>query len=134
MKPLRALLAILPFVLGACASPGAPAGQPAQSSYTLQPGQRIDLGGQASIAYDSFSDSRCPESMKCMWAGELTYRLTLHTGAATEQFSLGPSKPGYVSQALGGARIALDPAKLPPVPPAGVAPANYPVTVSVTRP
>lgn len=134
MKPLRALLATLPFVLGACASPGAPSGQPAQSSYTLAPNQRIDLGGQATIAYDSFSDSRCPESMKCMWAGELTYRLTLHTPTATEQFSLGPSKPVYVSQALGGARITLDPIKVPPVPPAGVAPANYPVTLSVTRP
>jgi hypothetical protein len=133
MKTLRLplLLAALPLVLSACASSG-PAAAGGHKNFTLTPMQRVDLGGQATLVYDSFSDSRCPESMKCIWAGELVYRFTLATPKVTESFALGSAKPDYVSQALGGAHIRLDQTKAPAVPPAGVAPRNYPVTLTVS--
>jgi hypothetical protein len=133
LPPLSLLLAALPVLLSACAGVHA-GGSPPGGSYTLQPAQRATIGADATLTYDSFSDSRCPPGMQCMWAGELVYRFTLATPKVTESFSLGSAKPAYVSQALNGAHIALDPHKLPAPPPPGAALRQPSVTLTVSRP
>lgn len=133
--PRVPLLFAVPLLLCACAGMGA-GGNPATTTgqYTLQPAQRQALGESATLTYDSFSDSRCPPAVQCMWAGELVYRFTLATPKVTESFALGSNKPEYVSQALDGARISIDPGKLPAPPQAGAALQPHPVTVTVARP
>jgi hypothetical protein len=130
---LLMLFAALPLALCACASTGAADGAPAGGTITLAPRQQIPLQGNATLTYDSFSDSRCPPEVKCIWAGELVYRFTLVTPKASESFALGSAKPAYVSKALGGARIAIDMSRLPPAPQAGAAPQAHPVTLTVSR-
>jgi hypothetical protein len=122
------LLAALPLALAACASTGANPG----GSVTLAPRQQVVLQNDAKLTYDSFSDSRCPPEVKCIWAGELVYRFTLATPKVSESFALGSAKPAYVSKALGGARIAIDPALLPAAPQAGAAPQAHSVTLTIS--
>jgi hypothetical protein len=134
MTLLRLLFAALTILLRACASQAVPADPTPHQSYFLIPAQRADLGGHATLVYDSFSDSRCPAKVQCIWAGELVYRFVLRTPTTTESFALSPKQPVYVSQALNGARISIDAAKLPAPPQPGVAQLPYPVTLTVTRP
>jgi hypothetical protein len=134
LPPLSLLLAALPaLLLSACASPYG-GGSPSAGSYTLQPAQRAAIGAGATLTYDSFSDSRCPPGVNCIWAGELVYRFRLATPKIAESFSLTPAKPVYVSQALSGARITLDTQALPAPPPPGAALQLPPVTLTVSRP
>jgi hypothetical protein len=129
------LLPALPALLSACASAGANGGAScAPGPYTLLPTQHVCIGGRGTLSYDSFSYSRCPPGMQCVWAGELVYRFTLATPKVTESFSLGPARPVYVSQALNGARIALDPSRLPATPQPGAVAPQQSVTLSVSRP
>lgn len=133
LSPLSLLLAALPALLSACASPHGD-GSPSAGSYRLQPAQRATIGAGATLTYDSFSDSRCPPGVNCIWAGELVYRFRLATPKVAESFSLTPAKPVYVSQALNGARITLDTQALPAPPPPGAALQLPPVTLTVSRP
>jgi hypothetical protein len=133
MKPSRRPL--LPTVLIALLGLAACAGAPLKDGvYPLQPHQRVALSGNTTLTYDSFSDSRCPPGVQCIWAGELVYRFRLATPKVAESFSLTPAKPVYVSQALGGTRIALDTQTLPAPPPPGAALQLPPVTLTVSRP
>jgi hypothetical protein len=135
LPPLSLLLAALPALLSACASvPADATTAPGPGSYTLRPNERATVDAGATLTFDSVSDSRCPASVKCIWAGELVYRFTLATPKATESFALGPAKPAYISEALKGARIALDPHALPATPKAGAAPQQQSVTLTVSRP
>lgn len=123
------LCAALPFALSACAVPHAAA--PVQ--VTLAPGERASIGQGETIIYDSYSDSRCPKGVWCVWSGELIYRFTVVTPKASESFAITLPNTRRVSSALGGARIALDPARVPP-PHEGSSPAQYAVTLTVSRP
>jgi hypothetical protein len=132
MTPIRPALlcAVLPVALCACADPRPAAPQ----TVTLARGQHADIGQGATLAYDSYSDSRCPKGVWCVWAGELVYRFTVTTSATSESFAVVLPNTRHVSAALGGARIALDPARVPPPPHDGTVPAQYSVTLSVSRP
>jgi hypothetical protein len=132
MTPIRfaLLCAALPFALCACASPHAAAPQ----TVMLAPGQHADIGNGDTLTYDSYSDSRCPTGVHCVWAGELVYRFTVATPKANESFTVTLPNPSHVSAALGGANIALDPARLPPAPHEGSSTAQYSVTLTVSRP
>lgn len=134
MTLLRVLLAALTILLRACTTTGAPADVPAQSSYTLVPGMRVDIGGNATLVYDSFNDSRCPANVKCIWAGEVVYRFTLATPKVTESFSLGLHKTVYVSPALNGAKLSLNPTDIPAPPKTVGAPQQSRVVLTVARP
>jgi hypothetical protein len=132
MMPLRLLFAALPLTLCACTSTGA-TGPAGPQRYTLQPGQQLDLGGSATLIYDSVSDSRCPPGVHCIWAGELLYHFTLATPKATESFVLGPGKGDHVSPA-GSARLVLDMSRVPPPQQPGAALVLHPVTLTVSHP
>ncbi|MGZ5200903.1 MAG: hypothetical protein ACXWC4_14120 [Telluria sp.] len=132
MKPIRLTLlcAALPLALCACAGPRAAAPQ----TVTLAPGEHADIGNGDTLTYDSYSDSRCPRGVWCVWSGELVYRFTVATPRASESFAVTLPNTSHVSTALAGARIALDPARVPPPPHEGSAPAQYSVTLTVSRP
>ena len=83
--------------------------------YPLQPGQRVALSGNTTLTYDSFSDSRCPANARCIWAGRLSFQFVLNGPDGREEFSLGPDQPAATPKSLHGARVALDPASVPPV-------------------
>ncbi|GAB3455661.1 hypothetical protein GCM10027321_08520 [Massilia terrae] len=133
LKRFALLCAALPLLLSACAGdpPAAPA--PKSVSLTLAPGQKADAGGGMTLAYDSYSDSRCPKTVWCVWAGELVYRFTLAAAKSSDTFSVTLPNTWYVSKALGGTRIAIDPASVPP-PAQGSAAAQYILTLTVSRP
>ncbi|MGZ5201582.1 MAG: hypothetical protein ACXWC4_17600 [Telluria sp.] len=132
MTPIRSALlcAALPFALSACAGQHAAAPR----TFNLAPGERTEIGYGATLAYDSYSDSRCPKGVWCVWSGELVYRFTAANGKVVEPFTITLPNTSYVSSALGGARIALDPARVPPPPHDGSSPTQYSVTLTVSRP
>ena len=107
---MRLLASLLLIGLTACAS--APL---RDGSYPLQPGQRVQLSGDTGLTYDSFSDSRCPANARCVWAGRLSFQFVLDGPGGREEFALGPDQPSAQPRSLRGARVALDPASIPPV-------------------
>jgi hypothetical protein len=108
--PLLSALAMA-LILGACAS--AASKQITAGSFRLLPHQSVELGWHTTLAYDSYSDSRCPPDVKCIWAGALSYQFTLKGPQSSEAFALGPDRPEYTSPSLHGARIVLDKAAIP---------------------
>jgi len=82
--------------------------------YPLQPNQRVALSGTTTLTYDSFSDSRCPANARCIWAGRLSFQFVLDGPDGREEFSLGPDQLAAAPKSLHGARVALDPASIPP--------------------
>ncbi|WP_296946182.1 hypothetical protein [uncultured Massilia sp.] len=105
-------------------------------SYPLRPQQSATLARNVKITYDSFSDSRCPPNVQCIWAGRLAFRFLVDGPGGQEEITLGPDQPSAAPRALRGARIALDPAALPPARAAGNArPGDViPVTLMVRTP
>lgn len=84
------------------------------ATYVLRPDQSIDLARGVRLTYDSFSDSRCPPNARCVWAGRLIFRFVLDGPDGPEEVTLGPDQPSATPAALHGARMALDPAAIPP--------------------
>ncbi len=84
-------------------------------AYPLQPNQRVALSGNTTLTYDSFSDSRCPANARCIWAGRLSFQFVLNGPEGREEFSLGPDQLTVAPKSLHGARVALDPASIPPI-------------------
>jgi hypothetical protein len=135
MKPSRYLphlfaLFLAPALAACVAAPIRP------GSYPLAPQQRVALARNVTITYDSFSDSRCPPNVQCVWAGRLLLRFLVDGPGGVEEVTLGPDQPQASPRALRGARIALDPAALPPARAAGsMRPGDViPVTLKVIAP
>jgi hypothetical protein len=106
---------LLPTVLMALLGLSACAGAPLKDgTYPLQPNQRVALSGNTTLTYDSFSDSRCPANARCVWAGRLSFQFVLDGPGGVEEFSLGPDQLVATPKSLQGARVALDPASIPP--------------------
>jgi hypothetical protein len=104
--------------------------------YPLQPNQRVALSGKTTLTYDSFSDSRCPANARCIWAGRLSFQFVLDGPEGREEFSLGPDQLVATPTSLHGARVALDPASIPPARNTGTTrPGDViPVTLKITNP
>lgn len=99
------------------------------ASITLLPGQSAALSRSTTLRYDAVADSRCPLDVRCVWAGMITYRLTLSTARGQESFALHKDAP---AAALGRLRIAIGQAVEPPRGAASDAPAPHPVTFTIT--
>ena len=108
--PLTVLIA-LHVLLGLAGCGSAPL---KDGTYPLQPGQRVGLSGNTTLSYDSFSDSRCPANARCVWAGRLSFQFVLDGPGGAEEFALGPDQLVATPRSLQGARVALDPASIPP--------------------
>lgn len=133
LKRFALLCTAVPLLLCACAEPP-PAPAAKSVSLTLAPGQKADVGAGITLAYDSYSDSRCPKTVWCIWAGELVYRFTITSAQSSESFGITLPKTSYVSK-VGGARIDIAPSSVPPPAPApDSAAAQYLLKLTVTRP
>jgi hypothetical protein len=100
----------------------------ARHALTLKQGASAPLQAGLSISFDSVKESRCPQGVQCVWAGELIYHLSLH-GKADEAFTLSDKAPRFASQA--GLSIALANNNSPPLPIAGQPPPAYAVMLLI---
>jgi hypothetical protein len=117
MKPFRYLPQAWMQTLGAAAmlTLSACAAAPIHdATYVLQPRQSLDLARGVTLTYDSFSDSRCPANVRCIWAGRLAFRFIVNNRDGSEEFTLGPDQSVAAPAALHGARVALDLGSIPP--------------------
>lgn len=131
--PAPFLLLGLPALLGLAGCAGAPL---KDGAYPLQPNQRVALSADTTLTYDSFSDSRCPPNTRCIWAGRLRFEFVLDGPEGRESFALGPDQLAATPKSLHGARVALDPASIPPVRNShATRPGDViPVTLTITSP
>lgn len=105
------------------------------ATYVLQPRQRLDLARGVTLTYDSFSDSRCPANVRCIWAGRLAFRFILQDRDGSEEFTLGPDQPVATPAALHGAHVALDLGSVPAARTGAARTADLmPVTLTITAP
>lgn len=105
-------------------------------TYPLQPHQRVAVSANTTLTYDSFSDSRCPTNARCVWAGKLSFQFVLDGPEGVEEFALGPDQLAATPRTLHGARVALDPASIPPARNSSATrPGDViPVTLRITNP
>ncbi|MBS0215394.1 MAG: hypothetical protein JSR63_03270 [Proteobacteria bacterium] len=96
-------VALLPALASCASASTAPRKTLASgASVTLQPGERVDLPDGSTLGYIAITaDSRCPEKVQCIWAGDadLLFELAkdgnearkfhLHTGTEPKSFHAG---------------------------------------------
>ena len=133
MMPSR-ILPLLLAVLLAPALAGCAATPLRDAAYTLRPHGRIDLADGLTLTYDSYSDSRCPADVRCIWAGRLVLRFVIDGPGGREEFTLAPDQPSATPAALHGARIALDPTAVPLVRASATVDDLMPVTLTLHHP
>jgi len=117
MKPFRYFQRTWMQALGGAALLGLAACTTApihDATYVLKPQQSLDLARGLTLTYDSFSDSRCPANVRCVWAGRLAFRFIVQGRDGSEEFTLGPDQPMAAPAALHGAHVALDLGSVPP--------------------
>jgi hypothetical protein len=83
---------------------------------TLEIGKSATLRPGLSLSFDGVNDSRCPQNVKCVWAGQLLYHLALHT-KVDEPFTLSDKAPAFTSPT--GITIHLANEQAPALPVAG---------------
>jgi len=106
-----ALLASLPACGDASRKSLAAAPPPPRTTavYTLAPRQTVELGPNASVTLDHVNDSRCQPGKVCVWAGYLSYSLTLRGPAGETSFVLADAMPGVPrATTLQGLSFALE--------------------------
>lgn len=104
------------------------------ASITLQPAQSATLAPGLTLRYDSAEDSRCPEGVRCIWAGTILYHFTLSSGAASEALTLSAASPRAAAGLRPGLQIALGEFAVPPARKADAAAPLHPVVVDVRLP
>ncbi len=81
-------------VLTPAPAPPAPSAAPSSSSQSdelviIKAGQSAKLSSSTRLDFVRVvSDSRCPAGVQCIWAGEITIELKLHSGADQKTFNL----------------------------------------------
>jgi hypothetical protein len=139
MRYLTPLL-VAASLLGGCTATPTPAQEksmtPTSSSATLMPQRTVAVGSDATLRYDGAADSRCPPDVRCITAGELSYKFTLSGAAGTETFGLSKEKPAFDASTFKGVRVSLGNTAEPPLRASTAAApvVMMPVTVNITRP
>lgn len=100
--------------------------------HTVVLGAPAQLAARVSLTLDDVVDSRCPEGMRCIWAGRIDFKLTLHACTGDEPFGLAPDAPEYASRRIPGLRFTLADLPLAPAPRPG-GPRVDRVALEVTR-
>jgi hypothetical protein len=120
-----------------CAEALSPQTQPTTASerVTLAPGTEGSLlGGQLTVRFDEVvSDSRCPTSEQCVWAGRAEVALTVTTGgtsASYRVFAPGGSPTGVAHREFHIELLQLDPH---PKKSGGIQKDQYRATFEVSR-
>ncbi len=116
--------------LVACAGtvPAPPPAPLVNVALTLAMGKSATLRPGLSLSFDRVNDSRCPQGVQCVWAGELVYRLTLHA-KVDQPFALGDKTPDFTS--VTGLTVHLANDKPPPLPVANQPPPAYAVMLLI---
>lgn len=88
-----AFIALLLSALASCATASTASHKKAlvaDASVTLQPGERATLPDGSTLRYVAVAaDSRCPEKVQCIWAGDADLLFELaNTDGAPQQFHL----------------------------------------------
>ena len=107
MNRLGSLLLLTVAMLG-CASGGTARSVPLGQPFTLQPGERVALPGDASLRYLNIAnDSRCPPDVQCIRAGDadVLFEFVSTAGGAAEQVTLNTEKAPSAS--IGAWRLQL---------------------------
>ncbi len=111
---LPALLAGLAalYACGSAASQGAaPAAQAAARAsavYVLGAGQSVAVAPGTTLRLERVNDSRCRKGAVCVWAGYISYSLTLSGAAGERSFVLAEDMPGGAkTQNLNGVGVTL---------------------------
>lgn len=130
-----AMLALLLSI--GCAEALSPQTQPTTSieQVTLPPGEGSSLlGGRVTLRFDDVvSDSRCPTSEQCVWAGRAEVALTVTTGgtsASYRVFAPGASPTGVAHEGFHIELLQLDPH---PKKSGGIPKDQYRATFEVSR-
>ena len=132
---LPSLVALM--LLASCStSPSAPRAVSLAESFTLAPGQTVEVEGTGlRVTFESVSaDSRCPEDVTCVWEGDAVVIVSVQaTGSARVQRELHTSARYPTEVDAGGYRVRL--VEVVPVPrsAASPAPGDYRVTLLVSR-
>ncbi len=121
-------------LLAACAA--APAIDPPSlpRTVTLAPAAVIAVAEGATLAYEGADDSRCPQGVTCVWAGEIAYKFTLRTVAGAQSFRLTAAAPVFTASVAPALRVALPAQPEPPPKLANAPPLQHPVTITLARP
>lgn len=129
--PQRVLRFLLPLAVclasAGCASVEKPAPL-VNVPVTLAVGASASLRPGLSISFDGVKDSRCPQNVQCVWAGQLLYLLTLH-GRSSEGFTLSDAAPRFMSTS--GISVALNIEQPPARPVAGQPAPSYTVMLLI---
>jgi hypothetical protein len=112
LPALLAGLATLYACGNAASQNGAPAAAraaaPASAVYVLGPGQSVAVAPGTTLRLDRVNDSRCRKGAVCVWAGYISYSLTLSGAAGERSFVLAEDMPGGAkAQSLDGVGITL---------------------------
>lgn len=115
------------LLLSGCAA--APTDDPVHAaSITLLPEQSAPLSRSTTLRYDQVADSRCPTDVQCIWAGMVSYTLTLSTARGKQSFTLHQDAPAAT---IKGLRIAIGTALPPPHRATSDPAAPHPVTFTI---
>ena len=131
-------VAVLGLLLSVgCADALPPQSQPTPTSarVTLAPGENASvLGGRLTLRFDDVvSDSRCPTSEQCVWAGRAEVALTADAGgtsASYRVFAPGASPTGVAHEEFRIELLRLDPH---PKTSGGIPKDQYRATFEVSR-
>lgn len=137
VKPVAVPFAAL-LVVAACsvAGPVPTVQMDMDQDFSLRPGEAAQsLDGQWRVGFDSvLTDSRCPKSERCVWAGDATARVWFQRGAAAPQvrdLHTGMGQPKAASALDGELRLV----RLDPYPVSGkpIEKSAYVVTLVLSR-
>lgn len=105
-----------------------------RSSATLLPQRTVAVGQGATLRYEGANDSRCPPDVRCISAGEISYRFTLTGAAGTESFGLSKLQPAFDASTFKGVRVTLGDTAEPPLRPstASAPVVVLPVTINIS--
>ncbi len=109
---------------------------PMNSSATLLPQRTVDVAPGTTLRYEGAADSRCPPDVRCVTAGEISYKFTLTAAAGAESFHLSKNKPVFDANSVKGVRVTLGDTAEPPLRPSTASSpvVIMPVTINITRP
>ena len=128
----RRIGAMLPVFVGVLMVGTALAGG-AGDSVTLKVGGHERVGSLELTFTTVTEDSRCPEGVSCVWAGEAIVALQAEAGGTRAQLTLSTATGDRHAGGLGGYRITLE--KLVPTPRQDGRPiTDYVATLGVTAP
>jgi hypothetical protein len=121
----------------ATTTPATPAQEtPMNASATLLPQRTVEVAPGTTLRYEGANDSRCPPDVRCVTAGEISYKFTLTGATGAETFALTKLKPAFDAANYKGVRVTLGPTEEPVLRPSTAAApvVIMPVTVNITRP